>query len=208
MKHLYVVTHPEATHHLEHRVGGWHDSALTPRGREQAERIAARLREEISGEGAVEVHTSDLRRCRNTADIIAPLFSVTPQTTTDLREISYGEAEGQPQAWLDARYVFPPCEGNRLDHDVGIAGAETRRQVGERVYRAVARIVASPAPFQIIVTHGFTLTMVVAAWIGMPLEGAGQIAIAGTSGGITHLMQDDRFCNRAIVRVNDTSHLT
>ncbi|MFT4040636.1 MAG: histidine phosphatase family protein [Thermomicrobiales bacterium] len=207
MKHLYVVTHPEATHHLEHRVGGWHDSALTQRGREQAARIAARLREVIPHGAMVELHTSDLRRCLMTAAPIALAFDVVPHATADLREISYGAAEGQPQAWLDDRFILPPCEGNRLDHDFGIAGAETRRQCGERVYPAVERIILSPAPYQIIVTHGFTLTMVVAAWIGMPLEAAGQIAVPGTSGGITHLMQDDRFCNRAIIHVNDTSHL-
>ena len=29
MKHLYVVTHPQATHHTEGVVGGWYDSELT-----------------------------------------------------------------------------------------------------------------------------------------------------------------------------------
>ena len=43
------------------------------------------------------------------------------------------------------------------------------------------------------------------AW--MPLAAAGFIAVASTSGGITHLCQDDAFHNRAIVRLNDTAHL-
>lgn len=29
MRTLLVVTHPEATHHVEKVVGGWHDSRLT-----------------------------------------------------------------------------------------------------------------------------------------------------------------------------------
>lgn len=30
MRTVFVVTHPEATHHVEDRVGGWFDSQLTP----------------------------------------------------------------------------------------------------------------------------------------------------------------------------------
>ena len=43
MRDLYIVTHPEATHHVEALVGGWYDSALTQRGAEHADRIAEEL---------------------------------------------------------------------------------------------------------------------------------------------------------------------
>jgi len=130
------------------------------------------------------------------------------QVTADLREKSYGEAGGRPQAWLDERFVFPPPTGNRMDHDEGIPGSETRRDVGGRVYRAMERILASPCPYHVIVTHGGALTFVVAAWIGMPLESAGYIAVKSTSGGITHLFQDDVYHNRIIMSINETAHLS
>jgi probable phosphoglycerate mutase len=38
MRHIYLVTHPEAQHHLDGIVGGWHDSDLTARGRLQGRR--------------------------------------------------------------------------------------------------------------------------------------------------------------------------
>ncbi|WSB66685.1 histidine phosphatase family protein [Streptomyces decoyicus] len=44
MRTLYVVTHPEATHHVEGVVGGWHDSQLTPSGIRAALSIAQALR--------------------------------------------------------------------------------------------------------------------------------------------------------------------
>eukprot|EP01032_Pedospumella_encystans_P028457 gene28457-32142_t len=47
MRDIYVVTHPEATHHLEDRVGGWFDSELTPRGHEHAGLAAQALRSRI-----------------------------------------------------------------------------------------------------------------------------------------------------------------
>lgn len=207
MKHLYVVTHPQAAHHTAGLVGGWYDSALTNLGRFHAARIAQRLRELVPEDAPVEIFSSDLQRARQTAEAIASALHTPIQTTPDLREISYGAAEGQPQAWLDARFVHPPRIGDRLDHDIGIPGAETRRQFATRIYRAMERILASPCPYQVVVTHGFALTFVIAAWIGMPLEVSGRIAVASTSGGITHLHEDDRFHNRTIVRLNDTAHL-
>jgi probable phosphoglycerate mutase len=201
------VTHPQAAHHVAGLVGGWHDSALTELGVRHAERIGQRLRELIPNDAPTEVYSSDLQRARQTAEVIASALQTPIQTTPDLREISYGEAEGQPQAWLDARFVHPPRTGARLDHEFGIPGAETRRQFATRIYRAMDRILARPCPDQIVVTHGFALTFVVAAWIGMPLGAASFIAVTATSGGITHLHEDAEFHNRAIVRLNDTSHL-
>jgi len=69
------------------------------------------------------------------------------------------------------------------------------------------RIVTRPCSYQIIVTHGFALTFVVAAWIKMPLDSASYFAVRPTSGGITHLFEDDVFYNRGIVSLNETSHL-
>jgi probable phosphoglycerate mutase len=207
VKHLYVVTHAHAQHHVSGLVGGWYDSGLTDLGRTQAERIGWRIRELLPADASVELYSSDLARAYQTAEAIAGLVGAPLQATTDLREMSYGEAEGKPQAWLDERFVFPPRTGERMDHRVGIPGAETRREFAARIYRAVDRILASPCPHQIVVTHGFALTFVVAAWIKMPPEAAGYVAVRATSGGITRLVEDDVFHNRVIERLNETAHL-
>ena len=44
MRNIYVVAHPEATHHVERVVGGWHDSKLTPAGARAAGTIAEAFR--------------------------------------------------------------------------------------------------------------------------------------------------------------------
>ena len=207
MRNLYVVTHPQSTHHTDGRVGGWFDSALTELGLVQAARMAQRIREHLPEDAPTEIYSSDLRRAYQTAEAIAHRLRTPIRTTPDLREISYGAAGGQPQSWLGERFVYPPRVGNRLDHCYGIPGAETRREFATRLYRAMDRILASPCPYQVVVTHGFALTFVVAAWIEMPLNAAGAIAVASTSGGITHLREDDAFHNRGVVTLNDTSHL-
>jgi probable phosphoglycerate mutase len=207
LKTLYVVTHPQSQHHVDGRVGGWYDSGLTDLGLRQAARIAQRIRELLPEDAPAELYASDLLRAYQTAEAIAQRIRVPIQSTADLREKSYGDAEGKPQAWLDERFVYPPKIGNRMDHREGIPGAESRREFAGRIYRAMDRILASPGPSQIVVTHGFALTFVVAAWTRMPLDAAGYINVQSISGGISHLFEDDVFSNRGIMSLNDTSHL-
>lgn len=206
VKTLYVVTHPEAEHHVEGRVGGWFDSELTPLGLRHAQAIASRLRETIPFESAVEVYSSDLRRTTQTAEAIATTLGVTHVAVSDLREKSYGEAEGGPQRWLDERFIPPPAVGERMDHDEGIDGAETKKELAVRVYRAVESITRRPCPEQVIVTHGMALNFVITAWMRLPVEVVGYVAFKSTSGGVTRLVEDDYFQNRALVSLNDTTH--
>ncbi|MDQ4026053.1 MAG: histidine phosphatase family protein, partial [Actinomycetota bacterium] len=158
MKTLYVVTHPQSKHHAEGRVGGWFDSGLTELGLSQAASIGQRIRELLPEDAPADLHSSDLLRAYQTAEAIAHRIRAPIQTTADLREKSYGDAEGKPQSWLDERFIHAPRMGNRLDHRVGIPGAESKREFAGRIYRAMDRILASSCPYQIVVTHGFALT--------------------------------------------------
>lgn len=204
---MHVVTHPQATHHVEGVVGGDHDSDLTSTGVEQAERIAAALRARIPGDARTDVVTSDLLRTRRTADPIGTALGVVPRLEPRLREKSYGVAGGRPQAWLDARFVPPPATGDRLRHHEGVDGAETRLAVALRAYAAMTELLARDVDQQVVVTHGFTATLVVSAWIGMPVEAAGHVTFPVPSGSITTLREDAFFHNRGVVRVGDVDHL-
>ncbi|MBM6591162.1 histidine phosphatase family protein [Brevibacterium sp. RIT 803] len=225
---LFVVTHPESQHHVDGLVGGWFDSELSDRGREQALLIAAEVRRRIPGDTSTQVFSSDLRRTWSTAEAIAESVGADAEAVPELREKSYGIAEGREQSWLDERFVFPPKpsdaaavgggteasfgggaldHGGRLDHFEGIEGAETRRQLGERVYAAMEFVLAQPARHQIVVTHGFAHTFVIARWLELPLESMGWATFAATSGCITELVEDDVFGNRTLRRLADVDHL-
>ncbi|WP_267242651.1 histidine phosphatase family protein [Streptomyces sp. PR69] len=207
MRSIHVVTHPEADHHVEGVVGGWHDSRLTPAGVREAASIARALRTEIPEDAEVELISSDLLRTQRTAEEIAGLFGVEPVLDRRLREKSYGEAEGKPQEWLDKRFVPPPATGDRMGHDEGVLGAETKAAFARRVYAAMDEILQHPYEHQIIVTHGFALTFVVASWIRMPIDSLGYVNLQAPSGSITHLREDDFFHNRQLTRLGDTRHL-
>lgn len=203
MRDIYVVTHTESQHHVDRLVGGWYDSELTERGRRQAEAVAHRLAEFV--EGVPHILSSDLARTRQTAEPIAERFGTDFSTTSDLREISFGPAEGKPQAWLDERFE-PAPDDDRLDFR-NSRGGETRRELATRIYRAMDAILDADVSPQIVVTHGFAMTFVVAAWVGMPIDAVGSINLRATSGGITHLHEDDFFRSRQVAFLNDARHL-
>ncbi|WP_020667536.1 histidine phosphatase family protein [Amycolatopsis nigrescens] len=207
MRNIYVVTHPEATHHVDRLVGGWYDSELTLAGTRAAAAIAGSLRARVPEGAEVELFSSDLRRTSQTAEAVGELFGVRPILDERLREKSYGDAGGRPQEWLDQRFVPPPATGDRMRHDEGIPGAETRAALAQRVYAAMDAILESPCAHQIIVTHGFALTFVLASWIRMPLESADYVGFRAPSGSITVLREDDFFHNRQVSSLGDTSHL-
>ena len=207
MRSVYVVTHPEAAHHVEGVVGGWHDSMLTSTGRNAAAAIARSLRAEIPVGANVELISSDLLRTSQTADEVSALFDLETILEPRLREKSYGEAEGRPQRWLDQRFIPPPALGDRMNHDEGIRGSETRREFARRVYAAMEEILGHDCEHQIIVTHGGALTFVVSAWIKMPFESVGSVRFCAPSGSITRLREDDFYRNREVVRLGDTRHL-
>lgn len=204
MERVYVVTHPQASHHTDGVVGGWFDSHLTDQGRERAEEIARYLRRIVPGDATPQLVSSDLLRTRQTAEAIGAAFAIETTLDAGLREKSYGVAGGRPQAWLSERFVPPPATGDRLDHVEGIEGAETMRQCLERVYAAVARIEAEPARHRIIVAHGGTAGFVASAWMGIPLEACSTARLRTPSGSVTILEQDDQFHNRSLVALGIT----
>lgn len=205
MKEVFVVTHPEATHHVEGRVGGWFDSELTRRGHEQAHRIAGSLAKRV--QPGATLYSSDLRRTAETTAAIRERIPVDPIWLTELREKSYGIGEGETDAWFRERFIPPPLDGERMDHDEGLEGAETKRQWARRVYAGMETILSGPAQQKIIVTHGGSANLVIARWIGMPLDALDRIAFTLDSGSITRLVEDDYFHNRAVAHLNDTAHL-
>lgn len=205
MRRIFVVTHTEATHHIEQRVGGWHDSGLTEEGRRQASLTAQQLLL-VAATREVKIVSSDLKRASETASRIGEIFGTEPMLTSALREISYGEAEGKPQAWLDERFV-PAPDDNRLDHRYGLSGAESRRDVAARVYPFMAQIERASCETHILVTHGFATSLVIAAWMRIPVEGAAFLSFPVCSGSITHLCEDDRFHNRSLLKLGCTAHL-
>jgi len=205
MRKIAVVVHAEAQHHVDQLVGGWYDSSLTERGRKQARQLGTALRRMFSG-SPVPIVSSDLKRARQTAEIIGEALQSTVVLDPRLRELNYGIAEGRPKTWLAERIVATPTCGSRLDHRV-CEGAESRRELATRVYAAVDEILASDVKDIIIVTHGFAATFVIACWIGLPIDKVDYVSFTVSPASLSLLVKDDVFMNRSVQCLNDTRHL-
>ncbi|MFD2839199.1 histidine phosphatase family protein [Populibacterium corticicola] len=201
MRTLYVVTHPEATHHVEGRVGGWYGSELTPKGLKAADQVGAALAARIPRSESIELFSSDLRRTTQTAAAISTHLGIEPVFDPRLREKSYGVAEGKPQAWLDERFRTPPPVGKRLRHDEGIDGAETMHVFATRIYESMEEILERQCSHQIISTHGGVLTFAAAAFLRLPIDALGHMRLRARPGTITVLREDDYFHNRSLIEL-------
>ena len=201
VREIYVVTHTQATHHVERRVGGWHDSALTEKGLADAARCGERLRE--MGLDGAPIFASDLTRTRQTAEMIAQCLGSRIRLDPRLREMSFGEVEGM---LLEDLYInITSSDGeNRLDHR-GVAGGETKRELATRLYEAMEEI--SQQKRAILCTHGYAATFLVAWWIRMPIDSVGYVNFRVRPGSITHLREDDLHANRILVSLGDVRHL-
>ena len=205
MRNVYVVTHAQSLHHVERKVGGWYDTSLTDLGRTQAEKTG-RLLESAIDSADIRIFSSDLRRAAETAEIIGRHLHEPVTLDPRLREMSYGDAEGKPQDWFIDRIKPQPADGNRLDHRV-YAGAESRREVAERVGAALTDILVKGARDTVIVSHEFASTFIVMAWMKVPAEHMGYCNFSARPCSVTKLHEDERFCNRGVSYICRTDHL-
>jgi broad specificity phosphatase PhoE len=147
---LLLVRHGETDWNAEGRLQGQTDRPLNAYGREQAKRLAERLR----GELIDAVYASDLSRARETAEIVGERLGLTVVLDPDLREKNWGTWEG-----------LTGSERDRIEF-VG----ESTQDHAERILRAVHRI-AERHPDQrvLVVTHGGSVRRIQTVVYGMAL---------------------------------------
>ncbi len=157
---LTLVRHGETSANLE---GVWHgstDGPLTPRGREQALRVAGFLGDRHPD--ASVIYSSPLLRARETAGAIAGRFGLELRLESGLVEYHLGDWEGKSYRELHERHRL--WDEIRRDPDFAPHGGESPREVTERVTGALRRIGAGhPGERVIVVTHGGALSMALAA---------------------------------------------
>ncbi|HEX5173091.1 MAG TPA: histidine phosphatase family protein [Gaiellaceae bacterium] len=151
MTTLLLVRHGETDWNAAGRLQGHTDRPLSDFGRGQARQLAEELeRDEIEA-----IHSSDLARARETAEIVGERLGLPVALDPDLREKNWGTWEGLTAAERDR---------------VEFAG-ETTAEHEQRVLRALSRICddhPGSGPV-LVVTHGGSMRRVQAAALGMAL---------------------------------------
>lgn len=159
-------------------VGRWQghaDPPLNAAGRDQARALA----ELLSGEGIVAVHSSDLQRASETAEIVAARLGVPVVHDPALREIDVGSWSGLTRAEVESRFPdgFALWQTGEIGHD-----GETREQLTERVIAALEQIAAAhPGRTALAVTHGGSIRAARRHVLGVsepPLDNCGIVEVS------------------------------
>ena len=146
------------------------DISLSPQGKEIAEDLGGFL----SGVELAAIYTSPHQRCRETAAAIAKGRGIRPRTDKAFIEADYGKWLGRPlkslfrlKAWQQlhanpSRFRFPD--------------GETLQEVQDRAVAGVEALVAKHPDEQVAVaTHGDVIKVIVAYYLGIPLDLSGRI---------------------------------
>lgn len=204
MRKIIVIQHCQSEHHINNMTGGWTDTPLTELGRNQAELIGLRLKREMEEE-SYTIYSSDLMRAKQTADIIANHLNLTVIEDVNLREINTGIAVGKTKDW--AREHRNPKTSNEFDLDYQeFQDGETWRQFYIRVCEGMKRICDLDKGNLIIVTHGCTLSYIIAWWMNFELYMLGKAFFSAQPGSIS-VLQQNNYKQNVLSLLNDRSHL-
>lgn len=200
MKRICLITHTEATHTFQNKVGGWFDSELTHNGKEQALFLERKITDLGFDLNNCPIYSSDLKRAYQTASIIYEPYKREVLLDSRLREMSFGSHEGIDQNDHNSTMIPASPYGNRMDHRI-CKGAESRRDLATRLVSFVEEIIENEQN-ALIVTHGFAATFFIAAFQKIDIEQMGFINYKLNPGSITILEADDLFENRSVSLLN------
>jgi phosphoserine phosphatase len=136
VKSVYFVRHGMTEWNLERRLQGHRDSPLSEQGREQARHVARALKPlELR-----RTFVSPLGRARQTAEILCEQNSLELEFCDDLREVSFGQLEGNTLDELERR--FPGAWEARTNDKWGYRppGGEANADAVHRAQRMAERI--------------------------------------------------------------------
>jgi probable phosphoglycerate mutase len=163
---IYLARHGQTDWNVEHRLQGSTDTQLNSTGREQAVKLAGRLR----GVRLDAVYSSMLQRSRETAGIVRGSVPLT--ILAGLNERRLGKFEGRRTDASD-QATATDYERRSQDPDDTLDGGESLTQFFERVRTTVAGIRTQHASGAIlIVGHGGTNQMIVRSLLGLSADEA------------------------------------
>jgi broad specificity phosphatase PhoE len=176
----------------QQRFCGRSDVALSARGKEQARWLGSCLaKTKISA-----CYSSDLRRARETAELIAAARSVPLSIQNDpaWREIDFGAWEGLTYAEIEARF---PTQLGFFEHpETHIPpGGESLAQLSQRVLAALLRSLeecASREGDMVIVSHGGPLRVLLSSMLGVSLARQWQFGLRPGSLSALDLCSDEQ----------------
>ncbi|SDL12867.1 probable phosphoglycerate mutase [Catalinimonas alkaloidigena] len=160
---IFLVRHGATLSTAESRFSGSANVPLSDEGREQAQRLAFRLRNETIS----AVYSSQLGRAIETAQILAKTHKLTLQIREGLQEISHGHWEGMTRKEVDEKYPDEAAAWEEDPFTYAPKDGETGLDVTARALPTVMDIVRShPGEKVLIVSHKATIRLLLSSLLG------------------------------------------
>jgi broad specificity phosphatase PhoE len=164
--HLLLIRHGEVEASYHHIFGGRIDMYLSPRGEEQARRMADYLR----GRPVDALYVSPMKRARATAVPLAEAMKLQVEVVDTLHEVDFGDWTGLHWDEIEPKYGVSAFAW--LDEFTAgrIPNAEPPAAYAARVDRGLQRVLQEQAGrTAVIVCHGGVIRMLMALLLRLPL---------------------------------------
>ena len=184
MTTIYFVRHVQAAGNIQRTFQGAIDTDISPQGEIQCQNLTDYF-EDVELD---KVISSPLRRAVRTGAALVGGREIPLYTDERIKEISAGVWEGQPIDQLERDYPEAFRTWQSEPWNFAVEGSETMRQVFARCAAAVQDILAQNAGKTLaVVSHGCALRSCIAAALGLPVEGLGQVEWV-RNGGVSKLV--------------------
>ena len=160
MATVLLARHGETAWNRERRLQGWAPVGLSPRGRDQARALGAALADRYVVDA---VESSDLRRARETADLVAAAVDAPVRDEPGWRERDFGVLQGVTYEAFDAEHGrYSLARAGEAAVDRRPEGGESLADLRERVLDAWRRLLddLGDDETRLVVTHGGPLYLV------------------------------------------------
>ena len=202
--HVLIIRHGQSQGNAEGRFGGHTDTALSPRGRKQAQATA----EALAPEEFSAIYSSDLPRAIETASPLAKLTGIPLRTTDALRERNVGVMEGLTFEEAAAQHPDEYAALLRSDLDHVLKSGESYRQTLDRSSRKLDEAIEQHKGGRIVFfAHTGTICILILHLMGaLDAPELKPVWIATANCGIARFdLRDDGFVR--VLTLNDTRHL-
>ena len=166
MTHLLLIRHGENDYTRKGKLAGWTpDVHLNDVGRAQAQVLA----EKLAPLSIKAIYSSPLERAIETALPLAKAKGLTIHKRADVGEVRYGEWTGKSLKALARTKLWQVVQ--KQTSEMQFPDGETLRDVQLRAVNEIEKIVAAhPKDMVAIFSHGDIIKLVLAHYLGMPLD--------------------------------------
>jgi len=201
VKRLVFIRPGETNWNLQGRFQGWVESPLNEYGRLQIERLANFIR----NLGLSVLYSSDIRRAKESAEILATRLGYPPIYDERLRERSVGHWQGLTVPEIHGWYASEYAEFQKDPDNYQIPGGESLSQVKKRAQACLKEILKKHDKDDNstvgIVSHTITINMM----LGVLLPKTDSFARTFGNSSVTTVLRDGDAWR--VTADNDTAHL-